>query len=893
MKISFYLRYYTVVGEELYVTGNNKFLGDNMPENAVQMRWLDNDTWTVTLDLPDDFDDEIHYKYILKDLKGVYIVDGEEDRFINLSSKKKSSYSVFDTWNSAGAIWNVFFTKAFREILLPPVTKIKVSFPKKFTHIFRVKAPLLKPGEILCLCGSTTHLNSWNTEAPIIMEPKNNWFIAKVFLEENEWPASYKYGIYNVDEKRFVCFEQGENRLIRKLEEPENSITILNDGFVNYQPALWKGTGVSIPVFSLRTKKSFGVGEFNDLKLMIDWATQTGIKLIQVLPVNDTIATYTWRDSYPYAAISAFALHPIYSNLEKIAGKEFASIIKPLSRKQKQLNQLKKFDYEQVLKFKLTALKELFEAMKKDFVNDPGYFEFFDLNRHWLVPYAAFSYLRDKYKTPDPSKWKSNKKYNEQAIQKFVAPSQKHYNEILFFYFVQYHLYCQLKEVADYAHKKGIILKGDIPIGVSRHSCDTWIDPALYNMDQQAGAPPDNFAIKGQNWGFPTYNWEKMAEDNFSWWRRRFDSMSNYFDAFRIDHILGFFRIWSIPLESVEGVMGRFVPAIPVDISEFFQRNISFNHDRYCKPFITQSILENIFKTRTEEVKEKYLEQLSGDRYALKEFVNTQLKVVNVLKKSDDIELKQGLFDLISNVILFDAECSGEQKFHFRISLEKTSSFHWLDDHTKGALWNLYIDYFFHRQNDYWKKEGMEKLPYLKRNTNMLVCGEDLGMVPPCVPEVMGQLAILGLDIERMPKAPGKEFFHPADAQYLSVVMPSTHDMSTVREWWQENREQTQRFYNYMLGQYGEAPETCETWISKKIVLQHLYSPAMWSIFQLADLTSIDENLRVEDPAEERINVPSDPNHYWHYRMNLNIEDLIKEKNFSEELKKYITDSGR
>jgi 4-alpha-glucanotransferase len=187
----------------------------------------------------------------------------------------------------------------------------------------------------------------------------------------------------------------------------------------------------------------------------------------------------------------------------------------------------------------------------------------------------------------------------------------------------------------------------------------------------------------------------------------------------------------------------------------------------------------------------------------------------------------------------------------------------------------------------------MEKLPYLKRNTNMLVCGEDLGMVPPCVPEVMAQLAILGLDIERMPKAPGKEFFHPADAQYLSVVMPSTHDMSTVREWWQENREQTQRFYNYMLGQYGEAPETCETWISKKIVLQHLYSPAMWSIFQLADLTSIDENLRVEDPAEERINVPSDPNHYWHYRMNLNIEDLIKEKNFSEELKKYITDSGR
>ena len=881
------------MGEQLFITGNNKYLGDNRPENAVPLRWHDNDFWMVTVDFPDDFDDEIHYKYILKDTQGINIFDGEENRFINLSGKKQNSYSIFDAWNSAGNLWNVFFTKAFRKILLPPVTKMKVSFPNKFTHIFRVKAPFLLPGETLCLCGSTIHLKSWNTESPIFMEPKNSWFTAKVFLEENEWPATYKYGIYNTKEKKFVCFESGENRLIRKLEEPANSVTIINDGFINYQPGLWKGAGVAIPVFSLRSKKSFGVGEFSDIKLLIDWANQTGIKLIQVLPVNDTTVDHTWRDSYPYSAISAFALHPIYINLEKVAGKEFASIIKPLNRKQKQLNELKQFDYEQVMKFKLTALKELFEAGKKDFKNNPDYFEFFELNRHWLVPYAAFSYLRDKYKTPDSSKWKSNKKYNEQAIQKFVAPSQKHYDDILFFYFVQYHLHCQLKEVADYAHNQKIILKGDIPIGVSRHGCDTWVDPSLYNMDEQAGAPPDDFAVKGQNWGFPTYNWDTMSKDKYNWWRRRFDQMGNYFDAFRIDHILGFFRIWSVPLESVEGVMGRFVPAIPVDISEFYQRNITFSHDRYCKPFITQGILKNIFKERTEEVKEKYLDQILEDRFALKEFVNTQSKVLKALKKSNEVELKQGLFDLISNVILFDAGNPGEQKFHFRISIDKTSSFQMLDDYTKGALWHFYIDYFYHRQNDYWKKEGMKKLPYLKRSTNMLVCGEDLGMVPPCVPDVMSQLGILGLEIERMPKASGKEFFHPADAPYLSVVMPSTHDMSMIREWWEENKERTQRFYNYMLGQYGEAPQTCEDWISKKIILQHLYSPAMWSIFQLADLLGMNEKLRTEDPRDERINIPSEPDHYWHHRMNLNLEDLIKEKGFSGELKNYIEDSGR
>jgi len=893
MKINFYLKYQTVIGEELFITGNNKYLGDNDQNNAVRLNWFNEDFWMVAIDFPENFDDEIHYKYILKDTKGLRIFDGEENRFIDLSLKRKKSYSVFDTWNSAGNFWNVFFTTAFSKILLQPVTKLKVTTPRKVTHIFRVKAPLLQPGETICLCGSTKHLKNWSTEDPILLTPQNNWYTNRIFLDENEWPATYKYGIYNIIEKKFVSFELGENRIIRNFEQHEKGLTIYNDGFVNYQPGFWKGSGVSIPVFSLRSNKSFGVGEFSDIKLLIDWAKNTGLKLIQLLPVNDTTANHNWQDSYPYAAISAFALHPIYINLEKLAGKEFSSIIKPLKKKQKQLNELKEFDYEQVMKFKLSALKELFEAKKKEFKNDLDYFEFFELNRHWLVPYAAFSYLRDKYKTPDFNKWKSQKKYNEQAIQKLASPSQKHYSEISFYYFVQYYLHLQMKEVAEYAHSQKIVLKGDIPIGVYRFGCDAWENPTLYNMDQQAGAPPDNFAVKGQNWGFPTYNWEEMSKDNYNWWRRRFDQMNNYFDAFRIDHILGFFRIWSIPMKSVEGIMGRFVPAIPIDISEFYSRNIAFNHDRYCQPFINHAVIESIFKDRTIEIKENYLDHISDDYYTLKEFVNTQRKVELFFKGNKDETIKQGLFSLISNVILFEEENSNGNKFHFRISMEKTTSFSMLDDYTKNGLWHLYINYFYQRQNDFWKKEGMKKLPSLKRNTNMLVCGEDLGMVPQCVPEVMSQLGILGLEIERMPKIEGKEFFHPNDAPYLSVVMPSTHDMSTIRGWWLENREQTQRFYNFMLGQYGEAPLTCEGWINKRIILQHLYSPAIWSIFQLADLLGIDENIRWPNPDEERINIPSDPHHYWHYRMHLNLETLIKETEFNVELKKYVIESGR
>lgn len=891
MKINFYLRYHTVFGEELFISGNNSFLGDNDPSLAVKMKWLNEDLWQLSLEFPDDFDNVVYYRYLLRNREGISVFDGENNRFIDLSSKRLKPVRVIDTWNAASQPGNVFFTKAFHGVLLPPAVKLKKNTPKKINHEFRVKAPLLKPDETICICGSTKNLKNWNTEDPILMAAEDNWYVAHIFLEENEWPATYKYGIYNLAQHQFINYESGENRIIQKFEV-EKGVTIINDGFVNYSFTAWKGAGVSIPVFSLRSNKSAGIGEFADIRLLVDWAVKTGLKLIQLLPVNDTTAHYNWNDSYPYAAISAFALHPIYINLEKVAGNEYASLIKPLKKKQKQLNELKELDYAEVLKLKLSVLKELYEAAKEDFKNDVGYFQFFDLNRNWLVPYSVFCYLRDKYKTADFSRWKKHSVYDESEIQKLAAPTQKHYDQIAFFYFVQYHLHLQLKEASDYAHRQQIVLKGDIPIGVYRHGCDTWMNPLLYNMDEQAGAPPDSFATKGQNWGFPTYNWSEMSKDNFNWWHRRFDQMSNYFDAFRIDHILGFFRIWSVPVNAVEGIMGRFVPAIPVDADEFNYRNILFDYDRYCKPYITAQVVEEVFKDRADEVKVKYLDVISNDNYSLKDSVNTQIKVADHFGKKDD-EMKQGLFDLISNVILFEEKNSDKRKFHFRISIDQTSSFQLLDDYTKHGLWELYINYFFQRQNNFWKKDSMKKLPQLKQSTSMLVFGEDLGMVPPCVPDVMNQLGIVSLEVERMPKQPGSEFFHPNDAPYLSVVTPSTHDMSTIRGWWQEDREKTQRFYNYMLGQYGEAPEQCEGKVNKRIVLQHLYSPAMWSIFQLSDLLGMDEKIRRENPEEERINIPSDPNHHWNYRMHITLEDLLKEKGFNDEVRKIIEESGR
>lgn len=898
MTIRFYLRFHTEYGESLFVSGDTEELGSNDAAKAMPLEYLNSELWTGTINVKKkEFNKGVRYKYILQRKDGNRFTETCNDRQVDFFKKETESIQLIDTWNYAGEFENAFYTKAFKEVLLNSTSsKVKKQDDKIFSHVFKVKAPLLKQHEVVCLIGSDEKLSEWSTKKPLLLSKYEDWWMIKLDLSDAGFPVAYKYGVFDTKEKSFVSFEDGNNRF-SYTDPGKKNITIIHDGFIHFPNNIWKGAGLAIPVFSLRSNNSFGVGEFSDIQLLVDWSVKSGLKLIQLLPVNDTITDNSWKDSYPYAAISAFALHPLYINVKKVASKEFSSQISILKKKQKELNELDAVDYEEVLKLKLSVLRELYLVMSEEFLASEDFITFFEANKQWLETYAVFSYLRDKHCTADFRKWKTNAVYKKSSIERLLSPKSVAGNEIRFYYFVQYHLHLQLKEATEYAHKKGVVLKGDIPIGISRNSCDAWESPDMYNMEWQAGAPPDDFAVVGQNWGFPTYNWEKMQEDGFSWWQRRFAQMNNYFDAFRIDHILGFFRIWSIPVDAVQGIMGRFVPCIPVHINEFGEKAIWFDYQRYCRPYITDAILKDVFGEDAEKVKADFLILNEFDCYDLAPLFETQQQVQeyfnNIELTKENEKLKLGLFDLISNVILFEEEGSNGMKFHFRIGMEKTSSFENLMPPLGDKLKELYINYFYQRQDECWRKEAMNKLPQLKAATNMLVCGEDLGMVPACVPDVMEQLCILSLEIQRMPKKTDKEFFHPNDAPYLSVITPSTHDMSTVRAWWLEDAERTQRFYNNEMGQWGNAPQQCEAWINRAIVMQHLYSPAMWSVFQLQDLLGMSEKLRRENPNEERINNPANPNHYWQYRMHISLEDLIKENEFNEELKDFVRNSGR
>ena len=454
-----------------------------------------------------------------------------------------------------------------------------------------------------------------------------------------------------------------------------------------------------------------------------------------------------------------------------------------------------------------------------------------------------------------------------------------------------------MKDAKEYAHAHNVVLKGDIPIGISRTSADAWVNPELFNVDCQAGAPPDDFSVLGQNWGLPTYNWDEMEKDGFQWWKNRMRKMSEYFDLYRIDHILGFFRIWQIPMTAVHGLLGTFEPALPYTSDEMrYSYDFWIDVDVQTKPFIRDYLLSDFFGEFTDEAKSTFLVDDGYGKYHLKDFVDNQAKVVAYFKNKEISEknerMQNALLGLIDQV-LFIEDSRQKGKYHPRISAQFTYVYRSLNDYERWCFDRLYNDFFYHRHNDFWYGKAMMKLPALVNSTDMLVCGEDLGMIPGCVPAVMSQLQILSLEIQRMPKDPKVEFANPYHYPYLSVCTTSTHDMGGIRQWWEENPDKTQRFFNTMLGQTGKAPYFAEPWICDIIVSQHMESPSMLAILPWQDWVSVDGGLRRENLHDEQINNPAISPYYWRYRMHVSVEKLMDSRSFNALVKNKIIRSGR
>jgi 4-alpha-glucanotransferase len=811
MKILFNVEYHTTFGEELVL---NILSGEEASKTTIhKMTTLDGLHWFCELTKNPKTGTYIDYYYSL--FRGETEVRHEwlmEPHRLEFAAVKGAHYTVYDHWLDIPED-AYMYSSAFTDCVM--ARKRALSTPTEYQRTVRLKvrAPQLRLGERLAIVGEPQQLGAWDIKKalPMTEHECHEWVVSLDAVNLPVGRFEFKFAILDTEPDYTPLWEEGANRSIDLPIIKDNEVVVYELPQAYFPIYPWKGAGTVIPIFSLRSEGSFGVGDFGDLKLMIDWAAKTNQRILQVLPINDTNITHTWQDSYPYNSISIYALHPQYTDFRQLPELKNQEKRMQFEQLRQELNALQQIDYERMFTAKMDYLHELFAQEWKKTKATKAYKEFFEENKAWLEPYALFCVNRDKYGTADFSQWPK-----EAKSTKAKADSQQD-----FWYFVQYNLDRQMRAAHDYARKNRVILKGDIPIGISRDGVEAWVEPKYFNLNGQAGAPPDPFSADGQNWGFPTYNWDEMLKDGCSWWVRRFRKMAQYFDAYRIDHVLGFFRIWEIPVPEKSGLMGQFAPALGLSKEEIEAYGVAFN---------------------------------------------------------------EGLF-------LVDHKRN--DRWHPRIAVQYQQAYEQLDEGQKYNFNRLYNDYFYRRNNQFWYQEAMKKLPRLTQATRMLVCAEDLGMVPDCVPWVMNELRILSLEIQTMPKDSNIRFGKLSHNPYRSVCTFSTHDMPTLRQWWDEDEEQTQAYFNGPLRRSGEAPHPLPGWLAKDIVSRQLTSPSMLCLLSLQDWLSIDERLRLPDQNAERINIPANPRHYWRYRMHLTIEQLLAADEFNEEVKTLISHSGR
>lgn len=882
MKLLFNLSFHTKMGENLQLV----ILETGKTQKKYPMTYSDNGIWITELDF---YDKNIHYKYQVTNNEGMVLNEELKGHNLNFPHNIKE-YKIFDTWNKKNYPENYLNNKILQN-KLSGFKPEKESLLKKHTHLFRIEAPLYRQNWRMVILGNVNALGNWEylKTHPMKQTSFGIWEAA-VTIPENNF-IQYKYGIMDETSGNIINIETGENRYAFPNTD-NNILHIKSDHFYGFKShEMYHAAGVAVPIFALRSEKGFGVGEFSDLKELANWAKETNLGMIQILPINDTTANYTWTDSYPYAAISVYALHPQYLSIENLEFSLEHKLQKEFEIKKQELNNLKLIDYEKVISQKWKFINSIFKNNKEKILKDRNFKKFIKANQSWLHPYAAFCVLRDKYKTPNFNNWKTHKNYIAGKIAPIFKDKHRDFEKAMIHCWVQYQLHLQLKDAVDYLHQLGISLKGDLPIGIYRYSVEAWKEPELFGMGFQAGAPPDQFTESGQNWEFPTYNWEAMKKDGYIWWKNRFKALEQYFDAMRIDHILGFFRIWRMPISATQGILGYFHPAVPVTLEEFEARNIQFNKERFCNPFINDQILHDYFGNDKERIQNKYLISNEDGTYQLKDEFNTQRKLKDYFAKNEDAHSEQ-LISLCANVLFLEEKREGETIYHPRFNLQNTTSYQYLSEWERKALYDLSLDYFYKRQDEIWTKSAMEKLPIILNSTKMLICGEDLGLVPDCVPEVMDALAITALKIQRMPSE-NIPFYNPRNASYLNVVTTSSHDTSTLRQWWNEDRNLTQKYFNQQLQQWGTAPGDLEPELAEMIMKQHLYNNAMLAIFPIQEFFAINPELRNNQIEHERINNPAIFPYYWRYRMHLNLNELNKAKQFNQKIAGWVVDSNR
>ena len=829
-------------------------------DEIVDLDWLGQGWWGVTADLPAGA--EYHYE-VVADGDPVHV---EQPPFRH---SPQQATLVVDRWRSwSGRPYaSALFTKALAS------RHCAAADPGTGTTSFVLTEPAVPAGATPAIVGSTKALGEWDPAGAVPM----------VSVGYPEWAVSFDVEPVDVEYKYVLLdgagtlleWEGGDNRRL-----PAADKRVVNDDRMVVAP--FRAAGVAVPVFSLRTETDVGCGQFSDLKPFADWAKSIGMAVVQLLPVNDTVLDHDWDDSYPYNPISVHALHPLYVDVAAIPGHGIAGDIATARAAFVEADEI---DYPAVMASKWELLRSAYRKLSPSLDGDSEFEEFVDHHWTWLGPYSAWCLLRDRFGVGDPAEWSGYERFSDELVSALADHESPDYNEIRFHWFVQYHLYRQLEDAADYARSIGIAFKGDLPIGVAPESAEVWTNPDLFHVGTQTGAPPDLFAREGQNWGFPTYDWDRMAQDGFQWWVDRFRAFAAYVDVYRIDHVLGFFRIWEIPGDGFDGLVGHFRPSLPWSEEDLLEVLGEINLADLARPSKVPDLEERFGKDARDlapffdphgQLKAKYSQQ-EICRFFAEE------------GSEWDRSLRRLLLDVAADLMIVEVDGGYAPAIAWRDS----TGFKGLDEDIAADFDDMALDFFYRRHDEQWELQGRGTLPAVVEATEMLACGEDLGMVPDIVPRLMNEMGLLSLEIERMPKRLGEWIADPASAPYMSVVSPGTHDTSTLRQWWEEDPDFTLRYWKEALGQLGDPPEAATTEVMQTIMRRQLGSPAMLAIVPIADLLGIDAKLRRQHIHAERINDPANRRNRWRYRMHLSITELAAAAELNNAVAAMVAHSGR
>ena len=631
-------------------------------------------------------------------------------------------------------------------------------------------------------------------------------------------------------------------------------------------------TGTAIPVGALKTANSCGVGEFLDLIPFADFCKKSGLKLIQLLPVNDT-----GTESSPYSALSAFALHPLYISLKslpEVEGKE--DILAEITKLQKKYEKLPRFQYRELRRKKLDLLQKIFDS-EKDKIISSAELKSWIKDNAWVQVYSIFMQKKEKKHEASWKEWGESQPTKKELDD--LWNDKKNQDGNLFYAWVQMRLDQQFAKASEYAKSLGIKLKGDIPIMMNEDSCDAWAFPEYFNDEMRAGSPPDGPNPLGQNWGFPIYNWDNLKKDDYSWWKNRLIQASKYYQVYRIDHVLGFFRIWATPQRESTAMLGWTQPFEPITTDELY--NLGFSDDRITwlsVPHVPTNQIEAVNNgdyLGTHGILAKIMDRIGNEEmWRFKDSIKGEKDIW-----ASDIpdNVKPRLAEFWRNralVKVADGLYSPLWTYH------STTAWASLSDDEKYRLGQLIVAKYSRMEN-LWEEQARTLLGDLTSCTDMVACAEDLGSNPDSVPRVLSDLSILSLRVVRWSRnwnAPGEPYYQFGEYPYLSVTTSSVHDSSTARIWWLKEGDAWD-FYRTFPGDSDVQPGSYNSKTARYLLSKMAESNSAFCIHPLQDFLGLVEDYFDENPDNERVNIPGSVNEFnWTYRLPVTIEKLIKNK---------------